>query len=234
MKRVLVAIFLGIFALNASEIYATFNVKAQKEANLAFNIGGIVKKALVDIGDKVKADNLLAELKNDDIKANLNLAKIELFYTKKDYNRQLKVKNVIGKTILDKFAFKKDMAEAKIKQIKTTLEKTYLKAPFDGIISYKNIEKGDVVPGMNPKLVYKIISLHNRKLILEFDGKYLNNINIGDIFNYKIDGSNKELSGKITKIYPTVDAKTQKAKAEVEVSDIKVGLFGSGVIVTKD
>jgi len=232
MKKIVTTILLAVMSLSASEIYATFNVKANKEANLAFNIGGIVKKALVDIGDEVKANELLAELKNSDIKANLHLAQIELKYAKKDYNRQLKVKNVIGQSVLDKFAFKKEIAQAKIAQIKTTLDKTYLKAPFNGIITYKNIEAGDTVPGMSPKLVYKLISPHKRKLIVEFDGKYLSKVKVGDEFKYKLDGSNKELIGKISKIYPTVDTKTQKAKAEVETKDIKVGLFGSGVIVT--
>jgi RND family efflux transporter MFP subunit len=234
MKLLITTTLLSFSLLSASEIYATYSVQAAKEANLAFNIGGIVKKALVDIGDEVKSNELLAELKNSDIKANLNLAQIELKYAKKDYNRQLKVKSVIGQSVLDKFAFKKEIAQAKIAQIKTTLDKTYLKAPFDGVISYKNIEKGDVVAGVNPKVVYKIISSHKRELIVEFDAKYLTTIKVGDTFKYKIDGSNKELKGKIIKIYPTVDAKTQKAKAKVIANDIKVGLFGSGTIITKD
>jgi len=218
----------------AQEIYATFNVVAKKEANLAFNIGGIVQKALVDVGDEVKAKELLAELKNDDIKANLYIAQVELKYAKRDYNRQLKVKNVIGQSVLDKFAYKKEMAEAKIKQIKTTLDKTYLRAPFSGLISYKNIEKGDVVPGMSPKIVYKIISTHERKLLVEFDEKYFNKVKVGDRFIYKLDGESKEQEGVISKIYPTANSKTRKITAEVLASDIKVGLFGSGTIFTKD
>ncbi len=218
----------------AQEIYATFNVVAKKEANLAFNIGGIVQKALVDIGDEVRANELLAELKNDDIKANLYIAQVELKYAKRDYSRQLKVKNVIGQSILDKFAYKKEMVEAKIKQIKTTLDKTYLRAPFSGLISYKNIEKGDVVPGMSPKIVYKIISTHERKLLVEFDEKYFNKVKVGDRFIYKLDGESKEQEGVISKIYPTANSKTRKITAEVLASDIKVGLFGSGTIFTKD
>jgi len=218
----------------AQEIYATFNVVAKKEANLAFNIGGIVQKALVDVGDEVRANELLAELKNDDIKANLYIAQVELKYAKRDYSRQLKVKNVIGQSVLDKFAYKKDMAEAKIKQIKTTLDKTYLRAPFSGLISYKNIEKGDVVPGMSPKIVYKIISTHERKLLVEFDEKYFNKVKVGDRFIYKLDGESKEQEGVISKIYPTANSKTRKITAEVLASDIKVGLFGSGTIFTKD
>jgi len=233
MKTLFITLFISAF-LYAQKIYATFNVVPAKEAHLAFNIGGVVKRTLVEIGDKVKQNELLAQLKNDDIKANLNIAKVELKYAKKDYNRQLKVKNVIGQSLLDKFAYKKEMAEAKIKQIQTTLDKTYLKAPFSGLISYKNIEVGDVVPAMNPKVVYKIISTHKRKLLVDFDEKYFNRVKIGDRFIYSIDGDTKKYQGTISKIYPVANSKTRKITAEVLANDIKVGLFGSGTILTKD
>ena len=234
MRKIFWLVVLISIGASASSIYATFNVQPKKEANLAFNIGGIVKKALVDIGDEVSTNELLAELKNDDIKANLNIAKVELKYAIKDYNRQLRVKNVIGQSVLDKFAFKKEMAQAKINQIKTTLDKTYLKAPFNGIISFKNIERGDVVPGMSPKIVYKIISTHDRKLLVDFDEKYFNKVKVGDRFIYTLDGDNKKYEGVISKIYPTANPKTRKITAEVPAKDLKIGLFGSGNIITKD
>ncbi len=232
--KIISIILICLIYLDAKEIYATFNVIALKEANLAFNIGGVVDKSLVEIGDEVRKDELLAKLKNDDIKANLNIAKIELKYAIKDYKRQLKVKSVIGQSLLDKFAFKKDISAAKVAQIKTTLNKTYLKAPFNGIISYKSIEAGDVVPGMSPKVVYKIISTHKRKLLVDFDEKYFNSVKIGDKFIYKIDGDNKYYQGVISKIYPTINIKSRKIRAEVIANDLKVGLFGSGTIITKD
>ncbi len=232
--RILLFIPLLLAAVFGANIYATFDVQPFKEANLAFNLGGIVQKVFVDVGDEVKQNQLLAALNSDDIKANLNIAKIELKYAQKNYQRQLKAKNAIDAATLDQFSFKKELAAAKLKQIKTTLDKSLLKAPFDGVISYKNIEVGDVVPGISPKVVYKIISTHKRKLVLKFDEKYLSRVRVGDSFIYTLDGSTKKYKGKISKIYPTVDSKTRKVTAEVLADDIKVGLFGSGTIVTKD
>jgi multidrug resistance efflux pump len=68
---------------------------------------------------------------------------------------------------------------------------------------------------------------------LEFDEKYHNNVQVGDIFIYKIDGDTKEYKGKISKIYPDTNIKNRKIKAEVNTKNMMVGLFGDGYIKSK-
>ncbi len=113
------------------------------------------------------------------------------------------------------------------------MDKTFLKAPFDGVIYEKSVEVGDVVSGQMITTVFKIQSKKSRKLILEFDQKYHKVIKIGDVFNYQIDGDTKQYQGKISKIYPYANTKTRKIKAEVLVQDFIVGLFGDGYITTQ-
>ena len=230
MRRLILSLWLIVASLSANDIYATFSVKAYKSANLAFSSSGIVKKVLVDITDEVKKGDIIAVLNNDDLKAMLEVSKTAVKYAKKDYDRQLKVKNIIDKSKFDQYAFKYENAVAKLKYQQALLDKTILKALFDGIIFDKNIEVGDVVTGMNPRTIFQIQSKHKRKLILEFDQKYWQKVKVGDIFKYKIDGSNKLYQGHISKIYPTANINTRKIKAEVEVDDFIVGLFGDGYI----
>jgi len=229
MKKLFLIALLSVLVYSR-DIYATFNVKAKRSASLAFNAGGIVNKVLVDIGSQVKKGDILATLKNSDLKASLQLNLTELKYAKKDYNRINKAKSVIDKAMFDKFAFKKDIALAKVKLQKALIDKTILKAPFDGVIFYKNIEVGDVVTGMNPKMVFGIETLHEKKLVLEFDQKYFGSVKKGDKFKYSFDGSNKTYSGVISKVYPNINPIARKAKAEVEVANVPSGLFGVGTI----
>jgi len=232
MKKLalLMVLTAGIYA---QDIYATFKVKAQKEANLAFSAGGIVNRVNADIGAVVKKGDVLASLQNSDLKALYEIALIAQKYAKKDYNRQLRVKDVINRAHLDAFAFKYDSAKAKAKYQKSLLDKTYLKVPFDGVVIYKAVEAGDVVSGMAPRTIFKIQSEHDRKLLVNFDQKYSSVVKVGDTFKYKIDGSEKEYIGKISKIYPTIDTKSRQAIAEVKAKDFKPGLFGTGTIVTE-
>jgi len=216
------------------EIYATFRVEAEKSANLAFDSSGIVEKVNVDVGSIVKKGDILANLKNNDLKALYQSSLIALKYAKKDYDRQLRVKNVIDKARFDGVAYKYESAKEKANYQKAMLDKTYLKAPFDGEIFYKAVEVGDVVSGFSPRTIFKIQSLHKRKLIVKFDQKYWKVVKVGDSFEYKVDGTNQKRVGKISKIYPTIDSKDNQITAEVEAKDIKPGLFGTGYIKTRD
>jgi hypothetical protein len=82
------------------------------------------------------------------------------------------------------------------------------------------------------KTVFKIQTRKKRKLVLEYDQKYHNEVKVGQKFKYSIDGDSKLHEGVITKIYPHADDETRKIKAEVIAKDLMVGLFGSGTIIT--
>jgi len=230
MKKIILSLFLIIIQLYADQIYATFNIKASQSANLAFSSSGIVDNIYVDINSIVKKGAILAKLDNNDLKASVAIAKANLKYAKRDYDRQLKIKTIVEKSKLDSYALKYQTSISALKYQQALLDKTILKAPFDGVIISKNIEIGDVVSGLNPRTIFQIQSKHKRKLILEFDQKYWQKVKIGNIFKYKIDGSNKLYQGYISKIYPTANINTRKIKAEVEVDDFIVGLFGDGYI----
>lgn len=233
MNKIIIILLLAL-SLQAAEIYATFNVQAQKSANLAFDAGGIVHSVYTDIASSVKKGTLLASLNNSDKKALLESAKTALKFAKKDYERQVKVKNLINEAVFDSYAFKYENAKNQLALQEAMYAKTLLYVPFDGVIFYKNIEVGDTVSGVQLQTVYKIQSKSARKLILEFDQKYSNSVSIGDIYKYKIGGDTKTYSGIISKIYPFANSNNRKIQAEVEASDILVGLFGTGTIITKE
>ncbi|WP_309496256.1 efflux RND transporter periplasmic adaptor subunit [Sulfurovum sp.] len=233
MKKLLMIFALFSVYLNAEEIYATFDVQAEQSAALAFSSSGIIEKISVDIGSRVEKDALLAELLNDDIEAMVDVTRIALKYAKSDYERQEKVKQHINESVFDSFAYKYDNAKVQLRYQETLLDKTYLRAPFDGIITSKKVEIGDVVSGQMITEVFDIQSLKERKLILKFDQKYHNKVKIGDSFKYKVDGDDSTYTGTIYKIYPTIDSQSRKMLAEVKAQSFPVGLFGDGYITTK-
>lgn len=230
----IITIILLVLNLNAVEIYATFNVKAQKSSNLAFDASGVVEFVNKDIASNVRKGELLASLNNRDKKAMLESAKTALKFAKKDYERQLKVKNLINEGVFDSYAFKYESAKNQLSLQEAMYEKTLLYAPFDGVIFYKNIEVGDTVSGVQLQTVYKIQNQTARKLVLDFDQKYYNEVKVGDVFEYKIDGDDKLYKANISKIYPVANANNRKIQAEVQTKNFMVGLFGNGKIISKD
>jgi len=233
MKKLFIGIFLlGINAIG-SEIYATFQVEAAQSANLAFDSSGIINHIFVDIGSAVKNDTILATLDNTANQASFNMVETNLKYIKKDLERYEQVKNVVDESKLDTYRNQYETTKAQLAYQQALLDKTSLKAPFDGVIISKEAEIGDAVSGQLLKTVFQIQSKSDRKLILEFDQKYHNTVRVGNLFKFKVDGDNKSYTGKISKVYPFANTKTRKIKAEVMAKDILVGLFGDGYITTK-
>ncbi len=234
MRRIILILMLLVLTVQAKDVYATFTVEAEKSANLAFSSGGIVDEVAVDVTTVVKKGDLLARLQNGDLKAQLDIAQTALKYAKADYDRQVKVKNIIDKTHFDQFAFKYENAKVQLQYQQALLDKTVLKAPFDGVVFSKSVEEGDVVSGAMIRTIFKVQSLYERKLVLEFDQKYWKSIKVGQIFKYSIDGDDEVYKGKISKIYPYADSGNRKIKAEVETKDFVVGLFGDGYITVPE
>ena len=233
MNKIIIGLIGIVFSLSAGEIYATFNVKAMQSANLAFDASGVVKSVNYEIATSVKKGDVLALLENSDKKANLESAKTALKYAKKDYDRQVKVKKLIDEGKFDSYAFKYENAKNQLAFQKSMYKKTFLKAPFDGVLFFKEIEVGDTVSGMMLKTVFKIQSENDRKLILDFDSKYSSIVKVGDEFEYYVDGIKGQKSAKITKIYPNANPATRKMSAEILTKDLMPGLFGHGTIKVK-
>lgn len=245
--KILFFLLMLVHGLFAEQIYATFDVVAKKEATLSLDVSGIVKKIYFDVGSSVKAGDLILELENETQKNDLELAikdekiaEINYLRAKSNFERYEKVKNVIDEFRLDGFRFDMLTADANWQKAKTNIQvkktilaKTYLKAPFAGIISIKHVEVGDGISAGTLTPVADLIGSSGRKLVLSFDEKYHRNVKVGSSFIYKVDGSQKTFTGTISKVYPSIDPKTRMAKAEVATSTIKPGLFGDGYIEVK-
>jgi RND family efflux transporter MFP subunit len=234
--------------LYAENIYATFNIEAKKNANLAFTATGIVDEVAVDVASPVKEGQLLAKLESSDLQsalnvaeANLNNTKVSLKFSKRAYERESQVKKLISESQHDQVIQRLEEAQTKIAQMeasvayqKAMLNKTLLYAPFDGVIYHKEIEKGDAVSGAMLRTVFKIHDIKSVNLVLEIDQKYWKMLHVGQKFQYRVDGDPKQHEGEIAKIYPFADSNNRKIKAEVLASGFVPGLFGDGYILADD
>ena len=230
MRKLLLATLLLATTLYGESIYATFSVQAQKSANLAFSSGGIIEEVLVDVSSEVKKDEVLVKLQNNDIEAMIAISKTALKYAKREYNRQLKLKKIIDASKLDSYAFKYENAKNQLAYQKELLDKTILKAPFDGVIFEKMVEVGDVVSGAMLRTILKIQSSKAQKLVMSIDQKYWKILKIGQEFTYTVDGDKEKYKGKITNIYPYANNNNRKIKAEVTVEGFVVGVYGEGYL----
>ncbi len=229
MGKILAFFILLFQSLFSQEIYATFDVVSEKKSELGLSISGIVGTLNVNIGDKLKKGDLILSLNNSQEKNEFEIARKNAEHSLKVYERYAKISDLIDKEKMDNYIYDKEITQLNAQNKEIVLRKTELRAPYDLIISKKNIDLGSIVLASQTKLI-EVISMDDIKLVLKFDEKYWQKVKIGQIFTYKVDGSDKNYEGKITKIYPTILNETRQMQAEVKVNDLLPGLFGTGMI----
>jgi multidrug efflux system membrane fusion protein len=136
-------------------------VRARHEPVLSFRIGGKLSRRLAEVGDRVKAGQLLAELDAADValqreaaqaalasaEADLALAKAELERHQRLFEQQL-----VSRSLLDTRQAQYDAALARVRQARAQAavsgnqaDYARLLAPADGVITQRLAEAGQVV-----------------------------------------------------------------------------------------
>ena len=154
---------------------ATGNAAAINTANLVARVQGFVRQIHYKDGDEVRKGQLLFTiepetylLKLDQAKAAEAAAEATLKQTQAEYDRQVELQNrqVASKAALDNAVANRDSAAAKLQQAKSDtaladLNYTYTRviAPFDGIVTARQVSLGEMVGATSPTVLATIIQL---------------------------------------------------------------------------
>lgn len=226
MKIQFLILFLANFLF--ADIYATYEVKALKEASLNVSTVGVVSKINTDIANQVNKGDILLVLNDLEEKANLEISKNDYKFLLTQYERYKKSAEVFDKNSLDKLEAELKSAKDLINLNEAKLSKMKIIAPFSGVISEKNIEVGDM-SNNNEKALLKLVS-NEKKLLLAFDSKFAQDVKVGDKFCINSNKEENKTCVEIYKVYPTLNNE-KKLNAEAFGVDLKVGNFGDGSII---
>ena len=157
-------------------------IYSKSSPSLAVEVSGRVVKIIADVGDEVKAGDILAKI--DSEKYNLQfsqvkaeIARLSALLVNKELDLQRAEKlfkdNLVSEEMMDRTkadfnALKEQMnaADAQLRNANRLIEETNIKAPIESEIAIKHIDKGDYVqPGM---VVYELVDTKNLKVDLSF------------------------------------------------------------------
>ena len=120
-------------------------------SKLSFEIPGKISQVMVDIGDAVENNQILASLDPSEMQANLNqaLARYDLASQALIRFQDLKKKGFISNQELDKANSEFLVAKAQADLYSVKLEQTKIRAPFSGYIQNRFLDSGTVIsPGL--------------------------------------------------------------------------------------
>ena len=212
-----------VFAEDVPQIGVyTSTVQAYVKNNIAPQASMRIKDIKVEIGDFVKAGQVVAEM--DAI--NLQQTRLQMVNDSTEYSRLegLYEAGGLSKSDLDAMELKYNVSRSSYENL---LENTVLLSPVDGVISARNYDKGDMFSLGQP--IYTVEQITPVKLLVGISEVDYTKVHVGDKVDITVDAfPGKTFQGSISRLYPTIDPATHTftgqdaASGDVRQSDCPV------------
>ena len=191
-------------------VYAS-TVQAYAVNNIAPQTAGRIRKINVEVGDYVVKGQILAEMDR------LQLEQTELQVQNDDIEYE-RLKGLYAEGGVSQSDF--ETAELGYKLRKTTLanlrENTVLRSPINGFVSARNFDAGDLFSMSAP--LFTVQQVTPVKLLVGISESEYTKVKKGDSVSLTVDALPGEtFTGKVERLYPTIDPATHTFKAEVVV-----------------
>ncbi|MFC1235492.1 efflux RND transporter periplasmic adaptor subunit [Vibrio sp. F74] len=225
----------------------TGTVAADQKAIISARLTAKVAEVLVNVGSVVKQGDVLMRLESRDLDARvkqteqaLSSAQAILNAARKEYRR---VKELVSKKLLSQSQFDKTesdlktaqasfkQAEAAVVEAETTFGFSMITAPFDGLITQKNVNMGDTAsPGM------QLLSMYNpEKLQLQVNisEAQIRDVHLGSSLAYHLPTYDIEGKGDVVEISPAADNSSRSFVVKLEMDTTSLvypGVYGKVVL----
>ncbi len=211
-------------------VEVTGRVESLYQATLSSRIQGTIDKLLVREGTPVVKGQTLIQLDNRDLTADLARATAELENNKAQFERMknLYQQEAVSKQELENATRSYKVADAARKAVLAQLSYTIVKAPFDGVITEKKVEVGELASPGQPLLKMEDPNqLRLEAIVAESD---LQALAVGDRVPVTIDAlAGQTLTGVVSRILTAGDPQTHTFAVKVDLPPtpgLKTGMFG--------
>ncbi|MCP1514936.1 MULTISPECIES: efflux RND transporter periplasmic adaptor subunit [Pseudomonas] len=212
-------------------------VRARYEPDLAFRIGGKVSKRLVDEGERVKANQALAELDPQDVRLQLEAsraqvaaaeANLSLVRAERDRYKTLLERQMVSRSQYDNAENLYRSGEARLKQIKAEFDVAsnqaayaVLRAPQDGVVAKRAVEVGQVVAA--GQTVFTLATDGEREVLISLPEQGFGRFKIGQSVSVELwSQPDQRFAGRIRELSPAADPKSRTFAARVAFTGGKV------------
>jgi RND family efflux transporter MFP subunit len=217
----------------APTVRLTGEIQAQVQSDLSFRVGGRVVERMVDVGDHVSADQVLARLDPQQQQANVTAAEATVaaaeatlrqtssnferqkallaqgYTTKRDHDRAQEAYRTAQASL--------DVARAQLGTARDQLSYTVLRAGVAGVITARTMEVGQVAQAAQP--VLSIAQDGRRDAIFNIYEEMLSGEEVTDtaIDLRLVSDPAVKARGRVREVSPTVDTPTGTVRVKIGI-----------------
>ncbi|GAB3535053.1 efflux RND transporter periplasmic adaptor subunit [Pontibacter brevis] len=228
-QKVAVDVFVVSPTAYQNRITSTGTVLPNEDVDLRSEIAGRVTNINFEEGARVKKGQLLLKVNDADMRAQLQKLQSnqKLYSDMEERQRTLLEKEYISRQEYDQVSNQLATATADIQALKATLDKAYVRAPFDGVIGLRQVSEGSYVSATTP--IARIVDISPVKIEFSVPGRYSQMVKVGDEITFTSEGVAEQYKAKIYAIQPNIDPATRtmqvRALYENTREDVKPGAF---------
>ncbi len=183
--------------------------------NISPQIGLRIKNILVEVGDRVRKGQVVVKM--DDyqyMQANAQLSNLERDYKRMD---ELYKSGGISKQQLDAQKTQLDVSRHSVDNLK---ENAVLTSPISGVVTNRAFDPGDVYMPTGASGILTIMQIDRLKVVTNIPERYFPLVKDGMAVDIELEIFPGEVfPGKVSLVYPAIDASTRTFKIEVTVNN---------------
>lgn len=215
------------FCEMSREIEISTILQGYETQNIAPSLSGRIENIYVEVGDHVHAGDDLVRM--DQNQYNTTKLAFGNLKTEMDRMEKLKASGSISQQSYDQMKLNYDQT---IESLKFLEENTYIKAPFEGVISAKSYENGELYGGQ-PILV--LTQINTLKALVSIPESYFPMVNPGMKVTLKSNiYKGESFPATIELVYPTIDAASHTFQVKLRIPNkderLRPGMYVSSTI----
>ncbi len=216
----------------------TTTIEAIRQVDILTKVSGQVVKLPVEEGDRVKKGELLAELNEAELQIEFMMTKVsmETDKTMLDRAQNMLDKKLIAEENYEITRLQYESSKAAHEAARLQLGYTNVRAPFNSVVTIRNIEMGQRV-NVNQSL-FVVADFNPLRAKIYVPEKDIGRIYEGQRAKITIEAEpDFEFSGLVKMISPVVDPSSGTSKVTIDIDDhggkLKPGMFASVFITTE-
>jgi len=214
----------------APRIDVVGTVASAETVHLSTRISAYVSRVSASAGQQVKKGQALIELDSREMKEKLAAANIQLKQARTEYNRTLSLykQKAATEQAMTAAESRYNGAKTRVAEIEVMLTYTKIKAPINGIVTDRRVEKGDLAnPGQVLLSVYDPL---NMRMEVPVPVRLIEKLALNQTVDISLDRPSRPFKGRVSEIVSAIDplSRTQEVKVLIDnkKGDILPGTFG--------
>ena len=213
----------------ADRLRTTGSLRSDESVDLTSETAGRVTDIYFEEGTSVQEGDLLLQINDSELQAEQRRLEfqLDLAEMQKDRQRQLLAEGGVSQEEFDNTRNEVNVLQADLDLVEARLEKTRVRAPFDGFIGLRDVSEGSYISAETR--IATLQRIDPIKIDFSVPERHSNRLQAGNEVSFSVRGSEENHDGEVYALEPRIDSETRsmrlRARADNPDGMLRPGAF---------